>query len=171
MKFAPETRKGHSVADEMDAEMIQIWNDTVSLTDEVYLLGDFSFRDSKKTEEILKQLKGRLHFIFGNHDQWLTKNYNNMSKYFESIQHYKKLKLDGKDVIMFHYPIYEWEKMHYGSYHLFGHVHGNVQIDGRAIDVGIDARPQKDMGLWSWEEIDALLSNKKVRSHHGKTNL
>jgi hypothetical protein len=59
--------------------------------------------------------------------------------------------------------------MHHGAYHLFGHVHGNATVPGRAMDVGIDARPQKDMGLWSWEEVDAVLSAREVRSHHNKT--
>lgn len=151
----------------MNAEMIQIWNDTVALTDEVYMLGDFSFGSANKTENIIRQLKGRLHLIRGNHDQWLDKN-ESLYEYFESVQDYKRTKIDGKDVVMFHYPIAEWEKMHYGSYHLFGHVHGNTIVPGRAMDVGIDARPQKDMGLWSWEEIDKILSEKEIRTHHGK---
>ena len=52
--------------------------------------------------------------------------------------------------------------------HLFGHVHGNVKIFGRAMDVGIDARPQKDMGLWSWDEIHQILIEKPILPHHGK---
>ena len=65
-------------------------------------------------------------------------------------------------------PIFEWNRMHHGSYHLFGHVHGSQTIPGRAIDVGIDNRPQKDMGLWSWEELDKILSKREIRMHHQK---
>ena len=167
LKFAAETRKGHTDVDRMNAEMIEVWNNTVSLTDEVYMLGDFSFGSASRTEEILRQLKGRLHLIRGNHDHWLDKG-QNLYEYFESVQDYKRIKLGGKDVVMFHYPVYEWEKMHYGSYHLFGHVHGNATVPGRAMDVGIDARPQRDMGLWSWDEVDSLLGRREVRTHHGK---
>lgn len=58
--------------------------------------------------------------------------------------------------------------MHHGSYHLYGHVHGSVQIEGRAMDVGIDARPEGDMKLWSWEEVDDILKVREIRSHHNK---
>ena len=49
----------------------------------------------------------------------------------------------------------------HGGYHLYGHVHGNLQLEGRAMDVGIDARPTGDMKPWSWEEIDEILSKKR----------
>ena len=90
---------------------------------------------------------------------------------FETIQDYKKLHIDKKKVVLFHYPIAEWDSMHHGAYHLFGHVHGGLEIEGRAMDVGIDARPKKDMGLWEWEEIKTIMENKTIRSHHGKTEV
>lgn len=165
LKFAADTRKHHTDVSEMNEEMIRIWNETVSDHDRVYCLGDFSFLKTDETANILRRLQGRLHLIKGNHDHWINEE---VSHRFESINEYKKITVDKKKVIMFHYPIYEWENMHHGSYHLFGHVHGNTTVPGRAMDVGIDARPQKDMGLWSWEEIDAILSTREVRSHHGK---
>lgn len=168
LKFAPNTRKSHTDVDAMNEEMIKIWNNTVSDHDRVYTLGDFSFGKSKDTENILRRLKGRIHLIKGNHDHWLNQE---SEKYFEAVYDYKKITIDGKKVVLFHYPIFEWENMHHGSYHLFGHVHGNTTVPGRAMDVGIDARHQKDMGLWSWEEIDAILSKRKIRTHHGKIQI
>lgn len=168
LKFAAETRMNHTDVDAMNREMIERWNDTVGLTDRVYTLGDFSFMNSEKTEKVLKQLKGRIFLIKGNHDHWLNEA---TAKYFEEIYDYKKITIDGKKVVLFHYPIFEWENMHHGSYHLYGHVHGNSTVPGRAMDVGIDARPQKDMGLWSWEEVDKILSQREVRTHHGKLEI
>lgn len=169
LKFARETRQGNT-AEEMNELMIQKWNDTVALADEVYCLGDFSFGSAKKTIEILTRLKGRLHLIRGNHDHWIDQGSEGRaaSSHFEWIQDYKRLNLGGVDVVLFHYPIWEWDKMHYGSFHLFGHVHGNTTVPGRAMDVGIDARPQKDMGLWSFDEIHQVLSERQVRTHHGR---
>lgn len=166
-KFCRETRHGQD-ANEMNELMIEKWNNTVGLHDRVYCLGDFSFMRSDKTEEVLKRLKGQIHLILGNHDQWLNAA---TSAYFESVDHYKKITVDGIKVIMFHYPIVEFENMHHGSYHLYGHVHGSYTHPGRAMDVGIDARPQKDMGLWAWDEIHAHLKNRPLLPHHGRLPL
>lgn len=168
LKFAAETRKHHTDVNEMNEEMIQIWNDTVGDNDRVYCLGDFSFKKAADTENILRRLKGRIFLIKGNHDHWLNdSNYD----FFEGVYDYKKITIDKKKVVMFHYPIVEFENMHYGAYHLYGHVHGSYQHPGRAMDVGIDARPQKDMGLWSWEEVDNYLKDRPVLTHHGKTQI
>lgn len=163
-KFCPKTRQGITDVTKMDAKMIEIWNDTVADDDLVYTLGDFCFGGAQYAESILQQLKGRKILILGNHDQWYNKNLG--TKYFEFVGYYKKEKIDGHSVIMFHYPIYEWENMQYGSFHLYGHVHGNVIIPGRALDVGIDAREQCDMGLWSWEDIKDYMMKQEIRSHH-----
>jgi len=61
--------------------------------------------------------------------------------------------------------------MQHGGYHLYGHTHGNYQHPGRAMDVGIDSRPNGDMRPWSWEEIDEILSKKEAMPHHGKIDV
>lgn len=158
------TRHGNN-SDEMNELMIQKWNSHVTYSDTVYCLGDFSFMNEDKTINVLSRLNGRIHLIIGNHDMWIG---DDSIKMLESVQHYKKLKIDKIDVIMFHYPIHEWEKMHHGSYHLYGHVHGSNKNRGRSMDVGIDAREQKDMGLWHWDEIHENLKNREIIGHHGK---
>ena len=170
LKFARETRQGNTV-DEMNELMIEKWNETVALYDDVYSLGDFSFGSARKTIEVLKRLKGRIHLIRGNHDHWIDQGSEGREAagFFEWIRDYKRASFADVETVMFHYPIFEWEKMHYGSFHLYGHVHGNTVVPGRALDVGIDARPQKDMGLWNFDEIRQLLSQREVRAHHGRT--
>lgn len=165
LRFASDTRKGHTDVGEMNREMIEVWNSQVNPNDRVYTLGDFSFGNAEKTDAILRQLNGRKFLIKGNHDHWMN---GTVEKHFEAVYDYKKITIDGHKVVMFHYPIVEFENMHHGAYHLYGHVHGNYLHPGRAMDVGIDARPQKDMGLWSWEEVHAHLKDRPVLSHHGK---
>jgi calcineurin-like phosphoesterase family protein len=166
MKFCPETRMGNTDAKEMNEQMIDIWNKTVGKNDTVYTLGDFSFGKTDETIEIVKRLNGHKHLILGNHDHWIN---DEAKSHFASVNQYKKIKVNGQRVILFHYPIVEFENMHHGAYHFYGHVHGNYQHPGRAIDVGIDARPQCDMGLWEWEELVPIMEGKPVLSHHGKT--
>lgn len=165
MEFSPHTRLGGDMPT-MNELMIQAWNSRVQHDDTVWMLGDVSFGSTEKTIQTLLRLNGFKHLVLGNHEQWLKGDA--AESLFVSIQDYKKLKIDGKKVILFHYPITEWDGMHHGSYHLYGHVHGNLTLPGRAMDVGIDARPQRDMGLWEWSEIDELLSKREIRTHHGK---
>ena len=164
LKFCPNTRQGSTV-EEMDELMIQKWNSQVSVNDTVYLLGDFSFRNAEQTVQILLRLNGNKHIVLGNHDKWPN---GATKKMFFSINTYKEIKVAGQKVILFHFPIVEWNSMHCGSFHLYGHVHGNYAHSGRAMDVGIDARPQKDMGLWEWSEIVDLLKHRPILTKYGR---
>lgn len=167
LKFCPNSRQGKDEV-EMNERMIAKWNSQVSRADTIYCLGDFSFGDSFKTEQVLKRLNGQIHLIRGNHENWLNKN-PSLEKYFISVSTYKEVTIDGIKVVMFHYPIAEWNQMHRGSFHVFGHVHNSIKNPkGRCMDVGIDARPQCDMGLFSWEEVKATLSAKEILKHHDK---
>lgn len=163
LEFCPKTRKGGS-AEEMNEHLICNWNEQVEKSDTVYHLGDLGWAKDDEMVDILKRLNGNIFLITGNHD----KNINTKVKSrFALVTSYLSTRINGTDVIMFHYPILEWDKMHYGAFHLFGHVHGkNMNHPGRCMDVGIDARPLGDMKLWTWEEIEENLSKKPILRHH-----
>jgi len=42
-------------------------------------------------------------------------------------------------ITLCHYPLAEWDRKHYGAWHLYGHSHGKYVADGFALDVGVDA--------------------------------
>lgn len=167
-KFCPNTRKGNDI-DEHDRMLIANWQSKIAQNDRVYHLGDMFFFGHEKALKVLDQLPGQIHLIYGNHDKVIKSN-KTIRDRFTSVSDYKEIYLDGvygnQKVVLFHFPIYEWHQIHRGSYHLYGHVHGSVQVPGRAMDVGIDTRPNGDMMPWSWEEVDAILSKREVRSHH-----
>lgn len=158
LKLQMKTRPFSSVAD-MHYCMIDIWNKTVDPDDEVYIIGDFSFARWNKTKEVLFQLSGKKHLIIGNHDTWVVPE---AKQYLESIQHYLEFRFKNMDIIMMHFPIAQWNKMHHGSIHLHGHTHGHYRADGRIFDVGIDNRPQLDCGLWDLEELVETLKDKPI---------
>ena len=54
--------------DEMDAVMIQRWNEKVAITDEVYHLGDFAMCSVSRLRNVLSQLNGKIYLIVGNHE-------------------------------------------------------------------------------------------------------
>lgn len=164
LNFCPTTRGNCESLDEMHQRLIANWNSQVSFNDHVYCLGDFSFGNSAKTFGILSQLKGQIHLIKGNHDNWVNSYCKTL---LTSVSDYKELKVSNKLICMFHYPILEWRNAHYGSYHLFGHVHGkDMQISGRALDVGIDARPNGDMKLWTLQEVIDYMEPRLKTNHH-----
>ena len=150
LNLQPETRIGDSI-EEMNELIVDIWNKTVKPNDRVDILGDFSFAKWDKTLNVLNRLNGKLYLTIGNHDHWI--NPVTSAFFQDDHKHMRIEKFDGKYIVMCHYPIARWDRMGYGSYHLHGHSHGNYTAEGRILDVGIDARPQKDMGLWHWDEI------------------
>lgn len=92
--------------------------------------GDFSwakkYRDAKR---IIDRLNGQHVFLMGSHDVWL-KN----SPHHEIWER----RINGQSVICCHYSMRVWAKSHYGSWHCFGHSHGNLESFGKSWDVGVD---------------------------------
>lgn len=164
LKFCPTTRKGQTV-EEMNEILIRNWQEQVGANDIVHVLGDCFFCDAESAIRIMDRLPGHKYLTYGNHDK-VIKNNSALRNKFVSVQDYREISICAKQVILFHFPMLQWNKMHYGSYHLFGHVHGSVPPYGRAMDVGVDTRPDADMRLWSWEEIDARLSKGEILGHH-----
>lgn len=60
--------RGFSSAEENVEAIISNWNNIVSEEDTVYVLGDLMLNDNKKGLEALKQLKGNIKIVLGNHD-------------------------------------------------------------------------------------------------------
>lgn len=121
---------------------IDLWNREVSDHDDVYHLGDFCFAKGYETlKGIVTRLKGKKHFIIGNHDS--ESNFARLHRdgLIEWYGHYKEIKIGDQKVVLFHFPITSWHRQHYGSWHLHGHCHGNLlheNIRGKMLDVGLD---------------------------------
>lgn len=114
--------------EEMEEEMIKRWNSAVGKGDNVYILGDFCW--TSKPELIvglLKRLNGNKMLIKGNHDRGLDdkKVKNAFGQYIKETD---KICINGKNIVMSHYPIASWKKMQRrnpeeNSILLYGHVH------------------------------------------------
>ena len=174
LKFCADKRGNCSSVDEMNEKMIEAWNDQVSEKDTVYCLGDFSFGTTEETLEILKRLNGRIHLILGNHDYWITKPTNIqlktacLNRMNGWVDNYRRIKIDKMHTVLFHYPIREWDRCSYGSWHCHGHCHGNMPAVGKMLDVGIDNRPDGDMKLYSYEEVREYMNNQPLLDRMGR---
>lgn len=112
--------------DEMHKAIISNWNYNVSLNDTVFMLGDIADEYSSENISVLKKLFGKKILILGNHDDSESIEAYKKEKIFDEICQYKVIELLEKKIILFHYPIMDWEDMDYGSSHIYGHIHNKV---------------------------------------------
>ena len=128
--FIADTHFGHneiikyenrpfSDIDEMDRILISNWNNTVSDSDTVFMLGDFSAYPKDKSQEICRCLKGRKFLVMGNHDTQSENYYHEIG--FESVSRYPII--IENFWILSHEPLYINKNMPYAN--IFGHVHSN----------------------------------------------
>jgi len=134
--------------EQMNNLMIQNWNSCVTDDDDIYILGDFMFKGSGiDANKFIQRLNGRKYLIRGNHDKYaedetfIIDNFEWIKDYY--VLNYKKIK-----IILFHYPILEWDGYFGDTIHLHGHVHNcgknpeqkkRMSVLGkRAVNVGVD---------------------------------
>lgn len=130
-------------------------NECVMPNDELYVLGDFSF---KMTAEAARELRGQIrcrkvHLVTGNHDKdWSQPA---VAGTFIVESPICVLKVDGQKLVMSHYPMADWQGMSHGSWHLHGHIHSqgsdyNEMNRAQGLlryDVGVDANGYAPVSL------------------------
>jgi calcineurin-like phosphoesterase family protein len=133
----------------MNRALIENWNSYVTNRDEIYILGDFAYNCSgREANETLAKLKGKKYLIKGNHEKYLS-HPDFRQDAFEWVKDYHIFSHEGIKIVLFHYPILEWDGFYHGSIHLYGHVHNSgvrkpevgkkLNVLGpRAINVGVD---------------------------------
>jgi calcineurin-like phosphoesterase family protein len=164
MKFCPKTRGHYTDTDVMREDMIRIWNESVSPEDLTYILGDVAFLPAAEAVKIMRRLNGRKILVEGNHDRKML-NDPVFRSCFEEVHKYLWITYAGTQVIMFHYPIAEWDQMHRGAVHFHGHLHGNTSglEKYRARDAGCDATGQV---VWLMEDAIADALKGEIKGHH-----
>ena len=80
---------------------------------------------------------------------------------FEWIKDYHVLRIDGQRLVLFHFPILEWDQYYRGAIHLYGHVHNSEAsakllegLKGPAFNVGVDVngfRPVSIVEVIQWK--------------------
>lgn len=175
--------RGYTSIQEHDAGVIKTLNETVRPNDILLFLGDFclntpiaqfdAYIDQIHCQNILS--------LWGNHNNPHEKSvyrkivpegerypvkYKNVTYY----GHYLEAVLNGRFVILFHYPITVWNEMKNGSWMLCGHSHYSFpqttaeDLNGKILDVGWDGHGKP----WSLPEIAKVMEAKQVVAvdHH-----
>ncbi len=116
--------------EEADEYMIKRWNETVSIQDKVYCLGDMVMTNRNLYK--LGRLNGTKVLIKGNHDIFKPLDY---LQYFKDIRAYHKL----DKFWMTHVPIHPNCIPEWCSANVHGHLHSNVvTLGNRKVTSGTD---------------------------------
>jgi calcineurin-like phosphoesterase family protein len=119
---------------------------------------------AQKAAEYITRCNGSKILIEGNHDR-KTLNDPTFRRCFQEVHKYLDVQFNEIKVVMFHYPIAEWDQMHRGAVHFHGHLHGGISgmERYRSLDVGMDAT---GMITISMEEAIAKALKGKIKGHH-----
>jgi len=109
---------------EMHRTIKQNWNAIVSDHDDIYIIGDVCFGFNIEIAEYIRNLNGNKHLIIGNHDKKYLAN-QKFRDLFVTISQYSVINDENRNVVLFHYPILEWDGYFKGWYHVYGHIHNN----------------------------------------------
>ncbi|MGN0536560.1 MAG: metallophosphoesterase [Acutalibacteraceae bacterium] len=113
---------------EMDRVLIKNWNARVTEKDDIYVVGDFAYKNEKPTEWYLTRLKGKKHLIVGNHDNRLVQNPTALS-FFVSVDQIlyvtDEMNRQNYQICLCHFPIAEWNGFYKGDLHVYGHIHSD----------------------------------------------
>jgi len=165
--FTADTHFGHgnvirynqrpfSSVSEMDGALIDNWNEVIQPNDTIYHLGDFTLLGKKLADYYFQLLNGRIHVIPGGHDR----RWNRKHDFFSISGHAVvvlpplvtiKVPLPNSTqqqlIILCHYSMRVWDRSHYGSWHLYGHSHGNLPLLRNSLDVGVDCWEYQPVSL------------------------
>ena len=121
---------------EMNVALTETHNKLVQPKDTVYFLGDLVM-DKRVVSSTLDRLNGVFHFIYGNHDSKSKKIIQGHKKVV-SAEELTSVSLNGRLIVLCHYPMRTWTKSHFGSINLHGHCHGTLPPFKNQLDIGID---------------------------------
>ena len=153
-------------AKHMNRNMVARWNAIVGHGDTVYHLGDFSL--DSDASGYFSGLNGKIYVLANtwHHDKRWIGHYRTNQGVYKSASGHQVLLLDStvvmvvttrygpRSIVLSHYPYAEWDKKHYGAWHLHAHSHCHHQPvipGGFILDVGVDCH---NFRPWSLREIE-----------------
>ena len=167
--FTADTHFGHrsiidyvnrpfKTVEEMDQTILDNINKTVSPSDILYILGDFTCGGSytKCMEYRSKIHCENIHLILGNHDRRFI--YSDKESPFESEKDYYEIHDHKFLFCLSHYPMLSWHGRDRGSIMLHGHIHSDKRSNEinkwqgiKRYDVGVDANDYTPVSIASLE--------------------
>lgn len=142
---------------EMDMMLVDNWNRIVKPEDAVFHLGDFAW---SRHSDYLPKLNGNMMQIRGNHDHGVP---------WASVPYLELVSRDHPSLVLFHYPIEEWNGWWRGSIHLHCHTHQHQKITGKnRVNVSVEAWKYAPVSLAEVVE-QARVSSEGLGREEGNT--
>lgn len=108
---------------EMNEALVERWNAKVGENDRVYHLGDVAWGPIAPW---MTRLNGQKVVVLGNHDDDAEINRAvGRDTGIISVTNYAEIKAAGSRLVLFHYPIDDWNGRWRGSIHLHCHTHAS----------------------------------------------
>ena len=129
--FIYEPRGFNNIGD-MNQTIVNNWNKVVTPEDDVYLLGDVMLNNNEEGIKLLKQLKGNIHIVLGNHDTDARIELYKTCKNIVEIELAFRFKYNGYHFFLPHYPCFTGnlskESLKQCTCNLFGHTHQHTNF-------------------------------------------
>lgn len=134
------SRSVYSDVQKMNNHIRDKWNEAVTIHDEVFVIGDFIFKAPKHDMiTLLESLNGKIYLIPGDHDHHISCFSGHQKiRVCNNVHEINPLPGRTEPVILCHWSFRVWRKSHYGSWHLFGHIHEGLDEYGKSFNVGFD---------------------------------
>lgn len=161
---------------QMNDTIVENINNVVSESDYLIINGDVAFGGFENVSIFLDRLICKqIILIFGNHDEHIIKNRENIQDKFLFCGHYLELTIEEPLVPnvkknqntfnLMHYPIVSWNKIGDGRIHLFGHVHFSKEDklqQGKSMDIGLDGN---EFHPYEMNEILRIMKNQPIKGN------
>ena len=147
--------RGFKNVNEMNEAIIKNWNAVVAPEDEAYVLGDLMLGDNEAGIKMIKQLKGTIHIVLGNHDTKTRVEMYQECHNVADVQYATVIKFKGYSFYLSHYPtITSNLEKEFGKHcliNLFGHIHSGPNADPNGVDQNLTLHQnQMDVGIDAW---------------------
>ncbi len=160
-----------SSTEEMDKTILDNINGYVMQDDELYILGDFAMPGRHRLDYALSCFNKinckNIILIKGNHDSPEILEFP-----WKAVYQYLELNLTGKTpLVLFHFPMEEWDGYYKNSIHLHGHQHNlsPSKSEVRKFDVGVDTWKFCPVPLIEIERLAETKNNTPLKED-GKTH-
>ena len=119
--------RGFKSIEESNNTIITNWNNTVTDNDDIYVVGDFFLgKDTDYVKNTLKQLKGKIHLVIGNHDTPAKLAIYRETENIVEIVWATQIEYKKRKFYISHYPTFTAEltsSPDHCVFGIFGHTH------------------------------------------------